>query len=87
MTNDTWIPVGTELPTEDGKYLVTENWHGDKIVSIKRFTSHMSKHVDTRLPDHTDEKGWYDYDHILGMVEAGYVTAWQPLPEAYNVEG
>ena len=75
-----WIPVTDRLPMEDGYYLVTINYFGDRqCIDIRCFAK------DGETVDEYDLAGqkyvWYFYDSEYGHVSTDFVTHWMPLPE------
>lgn len=78
VTIQRWIPV-SELPKEDGKYLVHKDLWGTHCISTIRFAK-----VGEKVCAY-DLKGcknvWYDYDSETGYFPVNTVTHWMPLPQ------
>ena len=80
VTVQEWIPVTERLPLEDGRYLVTINYFGDRQrINIRCFAK------DGEAVDEYDLAGqkyvWYFYDSEYGYVSTDSVTNWMPLPQ------
>ena len=79
VTVQEWIPVTERLPQEDGAYIVTTNYSGNRQgVSIRWFAK------DGETIDEYDLAGqkyvWYFYDSEYGYISIDSVTHWMPLP-------
>lgn len=84
---DRWIPVTERLPEEDGKYLVTfdrryaEEYALDDIIGIAPFEVDCEGFGIWQEDFHPETLGSLGSDWVDIQV-----TAWRPLPEAFEVE-
>ena len=84
---DRWIPVAESLPEEDGEYLVTfdrryaEEYALDDIIGIAPFEADCEGFGIWQEDFHPETLGSLGSDWV-----AIQVTAWRPLPEAFEVE-
>ena len=84
---DRWIPVTERLPEEDGNYLVTfdrryaEEYALDDIIGIAPFEVDCEGFGIWQEDFHPETLGSLGSDWVDIQV-----TAWRPLPEAFEVE-
>ena len=84
---DRWSPVTERLPEEDGNYLVTfdrryaEEYALDDIIGIAPFEADCEGFGIWQEDFHPETLGSLGSDWV-----AIQVTAWRPLPEAFEVE-
>lgn len=79
-----WIPCSERLPENKERVLVTcKCSHGLK-TSILRYAKDLYKVDVIAFEDKRGEGGWYDYDSEYGYYNITGITAWMPLPDAYE---
>lgn len=82
---NTWIPVKSRLPSQDGKYLVSLNWYsGEVCVQILCYTADLYSVNGNYFNGQKGKSGWYWYDSEYGYYAVDSVIAWMPLPDAYK---
>ena len=72
---NTWRPTMVELPDISGRYLVTEQTPGERVVNIRYYDAKAKRWKDP-------EKIWHLSDPDEGWI-TNVIVAWKKLPKTF----